>query len=335
MPTIAIVGTTTWGTTLGISLSRHGHAVSLWARTAQEAKELNQNREHSLCLPGVSFPASLTVTASLTEALSQVRMVIFAVPAQTMRDNARMVAPYLKGGVILLSVAKGLEAETGLRMSQVLAAAVPARFQPRLCVLSGPNLAREIVRGLPAASMIAAQDAETMAAARELLTTSRFYLHPSQDVVGVELGGALKNIIAIAAGMVEGLGYGDNAKAALMTRGLEEMIALGTAAGASPATFLGLAGIGDLVVTCASPLSRNHFVGQELARGHSWEQIRADMREVAEGVFTIGAARRLARLLGVKAPIAEQMHRVFFEGFDPRQAAEALLWGKELAPLKD
>ena len=321
----AVIGSTTWGTTLAIVLARKGFPVALWTRTTAEAAALERGRE-SPSLLGIPFPSTLSVTDSLPEAIQGADLVVLAAPSQSMRQNIRLVAPHLKGSPVLLSLAKGLETGTGLRMSQVMASEMPVRLHSHIAVLSGPNLAREIVRALPAATIVAAAMPETAEHARDILSTPKLYVYTSEDVAGVELGGALKNVIAIAAGMVETLGYGDNAKAALMTRGLAEMMAFGAACGAAPDTFLGLSGMGDLVVTCASPLSRNHRVGIELAKGRSLEEVQADMREVAEGVHTTTAARELARRLGVSAPIAEQLYRVLFEGGEPRQAVHDLLW---------
>lgn len=329
-----VIGTTTWGTTLAIVVGRKGASVALWARTASEAASLERHRQ-SPSLPGIPFPPTLSVTASLSQAFQGADLVALGVPSQTVRQNVRRLRPHLKGSPIFLSLAKGLETETGLRMSQVMASELPPELHRHIAVLSGPNLAREIVQALPAATVVAAGTPATAQRARELLSTPQFYVYTSQDVAGVELGGALKNIIAIAAGMVEALGYGDNAKAALMTRGLAEMMAFGAACGASPDTFLGLSGMGDLVVTCASPLSRNHRVGIELAKGRSLKEIQADMREVAEGVPTTAAARELARRLGIRAPVTEQMYSVLFEGQEPRQAVRGLLWDLERIGLKE
>lgn len=329
-----VIGTTVWGTTLAIVLGRKGGPVALWARTAAEAATLEQRRE-SPSLPGIPFPTTLSVTDSLAEAAQGADLVVLAVPSQSMRQNVKLTRPHLKDSPVVLSLAKGLETGTGLRMSQVMASELPPEMHPHIAVLSGPNLAREIVQSLPAATVVAAATPETAARAQELLSTPQLYVYANHDVAGVELGGALKNIIAIAAGMVEALGYGDNAKAALMTRGLTEMMAFGAACGASPDTFLGLSGMGDLVVTCASPLSRNHRVGIELAKGRSLKEIQVAMQEIAEGVTTTAAARELAHNLGVKAPVVEHMYRVLFEGQEPQQAAQGLLWDQELIRLKE
>ncbi len=333
MANVAIIGNTTWGTTLGILLARKGTGVKLWTRTPEEAQELNRARQNRASLPGVPFPARLQATGSMEEAVAGAALVILAVPAQTMRGNMRLVAGHLGEGSLVLSAAKGLEADTGKRMSQVIAEEAGPGLDSRFCVLSGPNLAKEIIRRLPAATVVAAQDEAVAQRVKKLLTTPSFCVYTNTDVVGVELGGALKNIVALGAGIADGLGYGDNAKAALMTRGLDEITSLGVAMGAKPHTFSGLAGWGDLIVTCASALSRNHYVGMELAGGRPLAEITDTMREVAEGVATTRAARDVARRLGVEMPIAELIYQVLFEGLDPRRAAADLMGlrgGREL-----
>lgn len=259
------------------------------------------------------------------QALQDAALVVLAVPSKSLRDNVRSVRGALPADAIVLSATKGLEAGTGLRMSQVLAQELLAPLVARACVLSGPNLAKEIVRGLPASTVVASRDAAAAALARDLLMTPRFRIYTSDDVVGVELGGALKNVIAVGAGICDGLQAGDNAKAGFITRGLAEITRLGVAAGASPLTFAGLAGLGDLVATCASPLSRNRHVGEQLARGRSLAEVQAAMDNVAEGVDTTVAALRLARELGVEMPITQTTHRVLFEGLDVHAAVQELM----------
>lgn len=320
-----VVGTGTWGTMLAVLLARKGLDVRLWARTAGEAQRLDTERENARRLPGVRFPETLRVTASLAEALAGCRLVLVAVPAQSMRQNAEQIAPYVAPESIVVSATKGLERGTALRMTEVLAQVLPPEIHRRLAVLSGPNLAREIAAGLPAVSVVAATDATVARRVQATLFCSQLRVYTNPDPVGVELGGALKNIMAIGAGISDGLGYGDNAKAAFLTRGLAEIARLGVACGANPLTFAGLAGLGDLMATCYSPLSRNHYVGQELARGRSWPEIRASMDQVAEGVETTAAACILAERHGVEMPITEQMYAVLFEGKHPRQAVEELL----------
>ena len=294
MPKIAIIGTTTWGITLGVVLARKGLEVRLWARTEQEAAKLS-NPGHNATLSSHSdLLPQLIITSSLSKALDDVSAVILAIPSQAMRVNIKLVESYLRKSVLVVSAAKGLEIGSGKRMSQVIEEEINPRFRSNICVLSGPNLAREILDELPAVTVLAARDEAVARKAQKLLAATHFSVYTNTDVVGVELGGALKNIIALGAGMVDGLGYGDNAKAAFITRGLTEMAALGVALGASPLTLSGLAGLGDLIATCASPLSRNHYVGEELTKGRSLEEIIASMDGVAEGVATTAAVWSLA-----------------------------------------
>ena len=328
MPKIAIIGTTTWGITLGVMLARKGLQVRLWARTEREAAKLRSAGSNPAVMlnDATLFSSSqVLVTSSLAEALDDVKLLILAVPSQTMRQNIKVVKDYLNGSMLVASAAKGLELGSNKRMSQVIAEEIDPRFWSNICVLSGPNLSREIVRGLPAATVVAAETEAVARIAQRLVATPNLCVYTNTDVVGVELGGALKNIIALGAGMADGLGYGDNAKAAFITRGLTEMTALGVALGANPLTFSGLAGLGDLIATSASPLSRNHYVGVELAKGRSLEEITASMTEVAEGVTTTIAARNLARQLGLEMPITEKIYQVLCEGVDPRQAAAELM----------
>jgi len=261
----------------------------------------------------------------MEEALDRAALLIMAVPAQTMRANIRLASPYLKPPMLILSAAKGLEMGEGKRMSEVIAEEVEPSLHPNICALSGPNLAREIIGGLPAVTVVAASTQEVAERIQQLLSSPRFCVFTNTDLVGVELGGALKNIIALGAGIADGLGYGDNAKAAFITRGLAEIAILGIAAGANPLTFAGLAGVGDLVATCASRLSRNHFVGEELSKGRPLAQIMASMRSIAEGIDTTRAALHLAERLGVEMPITEVIYRILFQGLDPRQGVVELM----------
>jgi glycerol-3-phosphate dehydrogenase (NAD(P)+) len=321
----AIIGTSTWGTTLGLVLGRKGVSVALWARTEEEAKRLNNEKENSHRLPGFPFPPELAATASLDRALDRAGLVILAVPSKDMRHSAALISPFLDESKLVLSVAKGLEIESAKRMSQVVSEEIDRSCHPNICVLSGPNLAKEIARGLPATTVIAAYDATVAARAQNIMASSLFRVYVNTDVVGVELAGVLKNVIALAAGMVDGLELGDNAKSGLMTRGLTEITRLGVAAGANPLTFAGLAGLGDLVATCSSRLSRNRHVGQELARGRALDEVLDTMAGTAEGVTATVAALKLARDLGVDMPVAEEVHRVLYEGVDVRQAMANLM----------
>jgi len=337
MPKIAIVGTTAWGKTLGVVLSHEESEVRLWARTQQEAAELKQAGPNPELLPGAVFPPQLSVTSSLDEALTDAQVAIMAVPSQTMRRNIGLVRDHLGESVLVVSAGKGLELGSCKRMSQVIAEEIAPHLRSNICVLSGPNLSREILRHLPAATVVAAEDEAVAQKAQRLLTTPNFCVYTNTDVIGVELGGALKNIIALGAGMVDGLGYGDNAKAAFVTRGLIEMTALGLALGANPLTFAGLAGVGDVIATCSSSLSRNHYVGVELTKGRSLEEITDSMTGVAEGVNTTVAVRGLAQQRGLEMPIMERIYQVLFEGADPSQVvAESMATdaGHELAGQK-
>ncbi len=322
---VAVVGTTTWGTTLALVLSRKGTAVRLWARTADEAIILRRERQNRKRVPGAEFPEGLSVTDSLEEAVSGAGLIILAVPSQHMRRNAGLLSHYLQKEHVVLSVAKGLERESAKRMSQVIADELDPQFHSNICVLSGPNLAGEIAQGLPATTVVASYDTRVATKVQKALASPVFRVYVNNDVVGVELAGVLKNVIALAAGMVDGLGLGDNTKAGLLTRGLAEMTRLGVAAGANPLTFAGLAGLGDLMATCSSELSRNRNVGHELARGRTLEDIVGSMNEVAEGITATEAALKLAADLEIEMPIAEEVHKVLYKGLDVRQAVSELM----------
>ncbi len=335
---IAVVGTGGWGTTLAAMVAGAGRGVFLCARTEEEAVTLRASRENRRFLPGVTLPDDLTITSSLEQALDSCAMLMMVVPAQTMRENVRLVRPHVHEDTVVLSAAKGLETETGLRMSQVIAEELGREANEAICVLSGPNLSREIASGMASGTVIAAAREEVAEFARDLVMTGRFRVYTHSDVTGVELAGALKNIIALGAGAADELGYGENAKAIFMTRGLAEITRLGVAAGANPLTFSGLAGVGDLMCTCASPHSRNHYVGQELAKGRSLQEVKQSMRTVAEGVNTTKAAMKLASSFHVEMPITEQIFKVLFEGKDIHQAITEMLVRdpkRELEGLED
>jgi glycerol-3-phosphate dehydrogenase (NAD(P)+) len=322
---VAVVGATTWGTTLGIILARNGVPVTILARTAEEAATLNAKGEHRRFLPGIPFPPALTVSGDPQEALAPARLTIIAVPSDRFRQNVQAVKEHLSPDSAVVSVAKGLELPTGKRMTQVLEEELSPQLHPGICTLSGPNLAKEIVQGKPASTVVAGRDADRTAYAQEVLMSPSFRVYTSDDIVGVELGGALKNIIALGAGISDGLDLGDNAKSAFITRGLAEITRLGIAAGAQPLTFAGLAGMGDIIATCSSPLSRNRYVGEQLARGRSWPEIRESMDNVAEGVNTTGAAVAMAEELGVEMPITDVTYRMLFEGLPPKEAIAELM----------
>ena len=322
---VAVVGTTTWGTTLGIILAKNGVPVRLLARTAGEAAELNTQRRNPRFLPEVSFPQSLAATTHVEEAITPADLVVIAVPSHSLRENVQRIRDGISPGAIILSAAKGLELPAAKRMSQVISEELPVELASGIGALSGPNLAREIVQGKPSSTVIAGQDSSKAQQAQSVLMSSAFRVYTSDDLVGVELGGALKNIIALGAGIADGMQVGDNGKSAFITRGLAEITRLGIAAGAQPLTFAGLAGLGDLIVTCTSRLSRNRYVGEQLALGRPWREIERAMDNVAEGVNATGAALNMASGLGVEMPIAQVTYRVLFEGLSPQEAAAELM----------
>ena len=325
MPTVTIVGTTSWGTTLGIIMARQSVTVRLLARNDDEAQSLQAARENARFVPDAPFPDSLSVTADAKSAFEGTDLVTFVVPSRSLRENARNVARYVNRGSIVVTATKGLELGSGKRMSQVLEEELGESLAHGVCALSGPNLAREVVAEMPSSTVIASSDTEAATKAQAIINSSVFRVYTNEDIVGVEFCGALKNIIALGAGIVDGLGLGDNSKAAFMTRGLAEITRLGVAAGASPTTFAGLAGMGDLIATCSSALSRNHFVGEQLAKGHNLTEIRAAMQNVAEGVDTTPAAVELADKLGVEMPIARMTHKILFDGLSVRDAIAELM----------
>lgn len=325
MATIGVVGTTGWGTTLAIISAREGHSVRLLARSAPEATRLRLANENSRLLPGASFPAAMSITSDPAEALGGADLVIMAVPSNTLRDNARNLREFIHADTVVVSAAKGLEIATGNRMSQVLRQELVSPASPPVCALSGPNLAREIVRGKLSSTVIASPDEAAAKTAQSILNSSVFRVYTNTDIVGVEFGGALKNIIAIGAGICDGLQMGDNIKAAFMTRGLAEIARLGVAAGARPMTLAGLAGMGDLVATCSSALSRNRYVGTLLSKGKTLDEVRSEMRNVAEGINTTAAARAIAKKLDVEMPITEVTYRVLFKGASVHRAVAELM----------
>ena len=325
MQKIAVIGTTSWGITLSMLMAGKGMEVRLWARTLREANKLRKKGTDRF--PDITIPKEITITHQIKEALDDVEALILAVPSATMRQNISRAANHLGKSTIIISASKGLEIGSNKRMSEVIAEEINPRFAPNICVISGPQLAKEIIHGHPAAAVVAAESKDTARKAQKLLTCAHFCIFTNTDIIGVELGGALKNILALGAGIADGVGYGDNAKAAFMTRGLTEITALGMALGANPLTFSGLAGLGDVITTCASPLSRNHFVGVELAKGLPLAEILESMHQVAEGINTTLVAHNLAQQLGLEMPITEKVYQILYENADPAQAAVEIMGG--------
>lgn len=329
MATVAVIGSGAWGTTLARLIASApqnmaaGTMVTLWEHRPERAAQMERERENRAFLPGFSLPARVRVTADLDEAVSGRQIVLMVTPSQRTREQARLVAPLLAAGAVVVSAGKGLEVGSHLRMTQVLAQELPGSVT--LAALSGPNLAPEVARGLPTGCVVACVDHQAAERAQAAIATPVFRVYSSEDLVGVELGGALKNIIALGVGVNDGLGYGDNAKATFMTRGLAEMSRLAVSAGANPLTLAGLAGLGDLIATCSSPLSRNRTLGLELAAGKTLEEALAARTSVTEGVATTRAALELAKDLGVELPITEQIARVLFEGKPVREAVSSLM----------
>jgi glycerol-3-phosphate dehydrogenase (NAD(P)+) len=319
-----VVGVTSWGLALAQHLARQGLPVRMLARDETEAEIVRLRRTHPARITSVRLPLDVEFVSAPAVAAACV-VIVLAVPAQAVRAALQTLTGSPRTGAVLVSAAKGIERETGLRMSELLGEACPTAMT---AVLSGPNLAEEVSRGLPSTTVVASCRPEVALALQADLNSGRFRVYTHDDVPGVELGGALKNIIALGAGINDGLGFGDNAKAALMTRGLAEITRLGVAMGARSETFAGLSGLGDLVATCASPLSRNRRVGEELGRGRALDEVLRSLGHVAEGVATTAAAHMLAARHRVAMPIVEQMYRVLYEGLPAAGAADALM-GRE------
>jgi glycerol-3-phosphate dehydrogenase (NAD(P)+) len=325
MSRVAIIGSASWGTALGIALARKGTHVKLWTRTGEEANKLNKEKENTTFLPDFHFPFRLWATSSVEEAIEGAAAVILAVPAQSVRQNIQLIGNYLADSVPIVSASKGLELDTNKRMSQVIAEEIAPHLQPNICVLSGPSIAQEAAMESHSAVVIAANNIAVAEKVQQVMSQSCFCTFTTTDVIGVELGGALKNVIALGVGIAEGLGYGDNAKAAFITYGLAEITSLGVAMGANPLTFTGLACLGDIIVTCFSPSSRNRDVGIKLAKGHALEDILSSLPHIPEGIATTIAARQLARRMGANMPATERIYRVLYEGLDPKIAATELI----------
>ncbi len=326
MPTrVAAIGAGTWGTALSFSLASLGHSVSLWAYEKEVVESILASRENRLFLPGIRLPDSIRATNDLAETLEGAEIVLTVMPSHVCRDLYGRMLSHLDPDMVFVSATKGLEHGTRMRMSEVIREVVGRRFHPRLTVLSGPSFALEVARGDPTAVVVASDDRTAAKKVQRAFSSRTLRLYTSADVVGVELGGAVKNVIAIAAGIVEGLQLGHNPTAALITRGLAEMIRLACACGAKRETLAGLAGMGDLVLTCTGDLSRNRKVGIELGRGRKLTEIIGSMRMVAEGVKTTGATVALAAEHGIEMPITSQIHRILEGEVSPLEAIRELM----------
>ncbi len=321
---LAVIGSGAWGTTLAMTAVRAGTHTTLVVRNDEVFASLRDRRIHPHSLPGIEIPGNLVVAQDVQAAIASADIVLLAVPTQKLRAAAEPIAALLHGKIVV-TASKGIEVGTSLLPIQILEEVLVDHADTPLCALSGPNLALEIAQGKPGTTVIASRDVDAATAAQAMLVSESFRVYTNHDTTGVQIGGALKNIIAIGAGIGDGMDAGDNAKAAFMTRGIAEIARLGVALGAEPLTFAGLSGIGDLICTCSSSLSRNHQVGVGLASGKTLEEILGMMKEVAEGVETTRAAVVMARNAGVEMPIAGQMYDVLFRGKPPLDAVQSLM----------
>jgi glycerol-3-phosphate dehydrogenase (NAD(P)+) len=328
---IAVIGAGSWGTALAIVAARGGHDVTIWSRSEPVVEAINRDHVNSSYLTGVLIPGDVHATKHLAEAVVERELIILAAPSHAIRDLVATMSPSLRSEMIIVSATKGIEVDTGKRMSQVVAEVVPEEARPRFVCLSGPSFAKEVVAKHPTAVVAAGADHEARRIVQQEMSFDNLRIYTNDDVVGTELGGSVKNVMAIAAGMVGGLGFGSNSIAALITRGLAEMTRLAINEGAKLETLMGLAGLGDLVLTCTGSLSRNRFVGQELGKGRNIEDIAAGMTEIAEGVKTTLAVKRLADRLGVDMPITKEVHGVLYEGKSASDAVSDLM----TRPLRD
>lgn len=321
---IAVVGAGSWGTAFACVLARNAADVTLWARRDECARAINDAGRNDEYLPDVPLPPGLRATTDLAEAVADAAVVVLGIPSHCFREKCAELAPLARADASFVSLSKGIERDTLKRMSEVAADALGAG-PDRIAVLSGPNLAREVAKGQPGATVIACTDEARAGFLQGLFHAPSFRVYTNTDVVGVEIGGATKNVVAIAAGVADGLGYGENALAALVTRGLVEITRLGVSLGADPLTFVGLAGVGDLVATCLSKQSRNHQVGERLGRGERLDDIIASMNMVAEGVKSCAGILQLAARAGVDMPIASRVGKVLYEGADVKEMVDDLL----------
>jgi glycerol-3-phosphate dehydrogenase (NAD(P)+) len=323
MKQIAIIGAGNWGTALAIVAARAGHQVNLWSRDAGVVKSINQDRVNSRYLSAVSIPGTVKATNDLEEALQDASLILFAAPSHTARELLTAASPWLQETPVLVSVSKGIEIETGKRISEI-AKEVIGVAHAFVC-LSGPSFAREVIAGHPTAIVAASKDSAAARAVQNDLSFENLRIYTNSDVIGTEIGGSVKNVMAIAAGMTIGLGFGSNSVAALITRGLAEITRLARREGAQIETLMGLAGLGDLVLTCTGNLSRNRFVGEELGKGKPLAEITAELNEVAEGINTARAVKKLADRASLEMPITNEVNAVLYDGKPARDAVEELM----------
>lgn len=322
MANVSVIGAGSFGISLAVLLHKNGHDVTVWARNPEEIKKLSKDREHKSKLPGVKLPDTMVFTSEIKEAVIDKDFIVFAVPSTAVRGVARNIRPFVKDGQIIVDVAKGIEESTLMTLSEQLEEEIP---NANVAVLSGPSHAEEVGRGLPTTVVIGADDKKTAQYLQEMFMNEMFRVYISPDKTGIEIGGALKNVIALAAGIADGMGYGDNTKAALITRGIAEISRLGVAMGGAPDSFSGLTGIGDLIVTCASIHSRNRKAGYLMGQGKSMKEAMDEVQMVVEGVYSTKAAVALGKKYNVSLPIINKVNEVLFEGKDPREAVNELM----------
>jgi glycerol-3-phosphate dehydrogenase (NAD(P)+) len=327
----SVIGAGAWGTALAHVLASNGHDVRLWAREAEVAASINERHENAMFLAGAVLSARMTATSDIGAALRDAVVVVYAVPSAHLRQVAKLGAPCLKDGAIIAVATKGIEESSLALMTDVIASEHPRHS---VVAISGPSFAAEVVENQPTAIVAASADAAAAHGIQRALSNATFRVYTQHDVVGVELGGALKNVMAVATGIVEGVGLGHNSRAALITRGLAEMTRLGVALGATASTFAGLAGLGDLVLTCTGSLSRNRAIGEEIGRGATLSEALAGKQTVAEGVVTAKSAGQLAAKLDVEMPIVEMVNRILFDGHTARRAVAEMMT-RELRPEQD
>ena len=320
--TVAVIGSGGWGTAISTLLLRQGYEVNLWSYLEEESKRLAEDKENKAFLPGVSLEGAIHFTHDLERAVKGAAFIVMVPPSKAVRQTAEALAPFVARGTVIVNASKGLDQDTQKRLSVTIKDAIP---QAEVAVMSGPSHAEEVARCLPTTNVVAARTLEVAQSIQDALMCDTFRVYTSLDMTGVELGGALKNVIALCAGMSDGLGLGDNAKAALMTRGMSEIARLGVASGADVATFSGLSGMGDLIVTCTSMHSRNRRAGILIGQGISPKDAMEQVKMVVEGVYTTKAAYLLAQRMNVEMPITEQAYAVLFEGKDPRVAVDTLM----------
>jgi glycerol-3-phosphate dehydrogenase (NAD(P)+) len=322
---ISVLGAGGWGTTLAILLHYNGHHVTLWEYKKSYARQLIKKRINADYLPGIKIPKEILITSDIEEIADDKNLIVLAVPSQFLRSVIEKVNYKSIEDTILVSVSKGIENKSLMTMSQMVKDVFPHISKNQIGVISGPSHAEEVSRMIPTAVVAASSDIETSKAIQAAFMTSYFRVYASTDILGVELGGAFKNIIAIGAGIIDGAGFGDNTKAAIMTRGVAEISRLGLALGARPETFAGLSGMGDLIVTCMSRHSRNRFVGEQIGKGKKLKQILKSMDQVAEGVETTRSAKQLAAKRGIETPITNEVYKILFEDKDPVKATTDLM----------